>query len=427
MARRDFTDHRDAKVPYAFGRPLDFEKDQGIWVDRKVEREAVERRLATRKWVALLGREGMGRTSFLEWFRRRPTGVPEHTVPMMLCLPSIRPEAAGGPIKGLAIGLRQELETSNCVRKEVKNRLLELLQKKVPTMGSPFDLQDLVLSLAERCPQRSCLLIIDDADLADESVRDVALPTLRALFTDLSRRTELNIGLIISGVERGPWLTAGVGGTSPLGNVVSDFPVQPLSVSQVEALAEHGREILGVRMESRAVEEAVRLTRGLPAEVQRLLYDIYDYAVRHDIGTITRALVMPRYNRLAAALPTADPRQVDERLSRLETIAERLAHVAELQVQSDPLRDLLAPLRAEDARAQAVREEGSPGERYYRKHRGEIQEQYPGEWIAVTATGVIAAQKADKDLADQLTEMDLRGQAPYIVFVEPTEGGAETS
>ena len=408
-------------VPFTSERPLDFKKDHSIWVDRETEGEALRRRLHGGKWVALLGQEGMGRTSFLHWLASPDGGAAPGTVPILLYLSSVRPDAPEGPIRGLATALRQGVKAGPFIPEATKAKFLQVLDDpEAGDIGSLNDLRRRLLGLAEQCSGGTLLWILDDADLADPVVRHVAFPVFRALHEDCLTHRHLSVRLILSGINKGPWLCESTEGASPLGNVLVESSMQPLEFRQVENLAVRVGKELGIRIESQAIGETLKLTSGVPAMIQKLLYDVFDYVDSHRIATITSAIVRICAGLLRSDSLDAELRDIAGRLSNLEVAMKSLTQIAESQ-RAAPSDDIISVLRGGLMPTGARKELGTPGEQYYQQHEETILREHPDKWVAVTAKGVIAAQTKDAELAEQLTELELHGQAPYIVFVRATK------
>ncbi len=412
------------RIPFTFDRPLDPVGDRLVWVDRSEELQRVSRHLEKGRWVALFGEAGSGRTSFLHWAADRfllPGGKP---IALQIHLPAVQP---GGPIPAVHQFIEllvSEVRGQPILDITTQNHLTQFI-RNIPIPATFSAVGDVVFALARYCHSGPVLLILDDGDLAAEEVGKPLFRGLRAQRVKDPRGDRL--GVIVCGEKPGSWMGDPRGPGSPLCNILADAYMDEFTVAQIRDLATKGGEGLGISVEHQAIDAVLRMTQGVPAVIQRILYQAFDYAQRHNTGTITCDLVEAVAAwcgiREAPAPAAAIPSSAEDSVARFESAVQRLERAMESALVSDPLRTILEGMRGGPPREGVTVEQGLPGERFYHSKEATIRAEFAGKWIAVTSKGVIAHQEDGEELAEQMREMDLGGEVPFVVKVEVQEQG----
>ena len=320
------------EVPFEFSRPLDPRGDDRIWVERPRTWERILVHLRRNEWIAVLGPKGTGRTSALRWIREQCGEEGLAATPFLLNLRVLQGRDAAQSIRELMVEFKSVADGTPGSLPPDWNQVKAFIDGTVSSVVSPAELEQFVVALARRCNGR-LLVMLDDADRASGEARGAIFGAFRAVHESM---TEPNvwIELVVCGVEAGPWLGAPEIFGSPLDNVLHRVHLGSFDETQIRLLMSSAFEGQEAPLEiERAAVVAVRtLTKGVPRDVQRLLHEVYLYAISRGSKTVSSDMVwtVGAESGFEKGLTDAGRlRQMNERLQKIENRLVGLTNLVE--------------------------------------------------------------------------------------------------
>lgn len=236
--------------------------------------------------MVVTGQAGMGRTTLLDCVRSDliKTG---RTAVAQFKLPEVQ-YLYTNPFQGFVRELRKSLQWANIDGMKPIGDVLNCLERMQKSIHSAFDLRELLRTVATLMRDRTLLVILDDADIAVDSVRSSvfqALRWFRACPQDSDDAS--NMELIVAGVNASStWIGSCYEDVSSPAEFV-EVELRPFSIADVRQLAQFGSDALSIAIDDGAVDEIATLSRGVPRAVQRSLALVFENAVHYAKKEIT--------------------------------------------------------------------------------------------------------------------------------------------
>ena len=442
-------------VPYKYQNPL--AADEDIYIERRAQLDQAFRNLTGDRWVVVLGQPGMGRTTFLGALRKEYLDRTKLAA-AMLELPSLQ-RTYPNPLEGFARELRNALIRSRNDGSQISPDVIDFMKKHASELRTPVALHEFLQQLVKRLPDQSLLLILDDADRAQDEARKDVFQVLRS-FRDCPSR-EGKIQLVVSGARSSSLWQGSVleDLSSPL-TFAPEIELELFEPEDVHTLARIGSDELDIAIDEQAVNEIARLSGGVPLGVQRSLALVFEHAIAHNLDEITTSDV--KDVALADTVDFSKAPALEAKTSLLADVLERQQHAEfaigrntnildrntrllerntklldELKLallardvegisapadlsqpknipdrNKEPLQRPTLPTPAEDG----IVAPDTPGETYFLDNAEQIQRDYAEKWIAVVRSGVASHDSGFQRMMEAFNQRAV-DEAPYVVFV----------
>lgn len=286
------------RSPFVYRHALSPLRNPTICLPRKDCVASIEQEFALRRWVAVRGAEGSGRTTILKLVahelaaqQARRGGI----VPLLMNMQAVAnadtPDVFRAFLNEAVVGF---VRMPHSVGSQNEPLLKYLRMHEQRADATTFG--EILMGAARQCHNRSLLLMLDNADRVSNSIRGPVFRVLVAIFNQQNANREkpladvgYHIHVVVTGDE-GDWL----GGlytslTSPLKSCVEELHLSDFAFREEDifALAHIGQRESQIPIHESALKEIAVRSRGLPTRVQRFLSEALRLAHSHLLPQVT--------------------------------------------------------------------------------------------------------------------------------------------